>query len=163
MMSFYVTLPSNVKSLKFENLTSNFTTELNIPIRLNGPYEVALVELTYDRSWDIDLGSVYYHFPDKTKTSISAFYKSEHFFRIDKIIDQLNRDLIINIFKKEQKEQISDSSAPLIQFKDNLIIFTAQKDHFFSIEGLLAHALHIPFDSKFSSLTRPFFSMILTL
>ncbi len=59
-MSFYVTLPSNSSMDYYDNTVSNFTTHLSIPIQLNGPNEVGLVEITYDHCWEIDLGYIKY-------------------------------------------------------------------------------------------------------
>lgn len=51
-MSFYVTLPSNASVDVFpDNTTSKYSTKLQSPIRLEGPYEVALVEMMYPVSW----------------------------------------------------------------------------------------------------------------
>lgn len=66
-MSFYVTLPSNVKKTsanstfsnnngEFSNLTSNYTTTLQNPLIFDRPYEVALVEMMYKHSWSIPVG-----------------------------------------------------------------------------------------------------------
>lgn len=51
-MSFYVTLPSN-SSLEYfpENKLNNFTTKLHSTLRLEGSYEVGLVEMSYPQNW----------------------------------------------------------------------------------------------------------------
>ena len=56
-MSFYVTLPSN-SSMEFypDNVITNFTTQLKIPIKFDVPYEVALVEISFNQSWKKKLG-----------------------------------------------------------------------------------------------------------
>ena len=49
---FYVTLPSTSSSQFFpDNKLSSFTTNLHTPLRLNGDWEVALVEINYPRTW----------------------------------------------------------------------------------------------------------------
>ena len=50
-MSFYVTLPSSTYAT---GSTSEFTTILATPIKLNQRYKVALVELTYNHSWKME-------------------------------------------------------------------------------------------------------------
>ena len=50
MDSFYMTLPSNVKTNASENAVSHYRTTLASPIYLNGEYEVALVECSFPRS-----------------------------------------------------------------------------------------------------------------
>ena len=52
LSQFYVTLPSTSSSKYFpDNKLSTFTTRLHIPIRLTGDWEVALVEISYPRTW----------------------------------------------------------------------------------------------------------------
>lgn len=51
--SFYVTLPSNACHNIFpNNSSSEYTTVLSTPIELQGPYEVALAEITYCHTWN---------------------------------------------------------------------------------------------------------------
>ena len=51
-MSFYITLPSNSSNLYFPNNTlNNFTTKLHSTLRLNGEYEVGLVEISDPQNW----------------------------------------------------------------------------------------------------------------
>jgi hypothetical protein len=50
-MSFYVTLPSNSSFEYFpENTLNNYTTKLHT-LRLEGNYEVGLVEISYPQNW----------------------------------------------------------------------------------------------------------------
>ena len=48
-MSFYMTLPSNVKTNATKNAVSHYRTTLVSPIYLDGDYEVALVEASFPR------------------------------------------------------------------------------------------------------------------
>lgn len=58
-MNFYLTLPSNAsKDLYSKNTQSNFTVQLNPPLRLNGKYEVALTDITYSSKIVINLGKM---------------------------------------------------------------------------------------------------------
>ena len=51
-MSFNITLPSNSSLEYFPNNTlNNFTTKLHSALRLDGEYEVGLVELSYPQNW----------------------------------------------------------------------------------------------------------------
>ena len=50
MDSFYMTLPSNVKTNADSNAVSHYRTTLLSPIYLNGEYEVALVESSFPRA-----------------------------------------------------------------------------------------------------------------
>jgi hypothetical protein len=50
--NFYINLPSNTHTSKEPNTTSQFRVRLPHEIRLNGQWEVALVELQYPRSWN---------------------------------------------------------------------------------------------------------------
>lgn len=51
-MSFYVTLPSNTSKEMYPNNTLTcYTTKLKNPIKLEGSYEVALVEMMYPVNW----------------------------------------------------------------------------------------------------------------
>ena len=50
-MSFYVTLPSNSLFEYFpENTLNNYTTKLHSTLRLEGNYEVGLVEMSYPQN-----------------------------------------------------------------------------------------------------------------
>lgn len=58
-MSLYVTLPSNSSTVDYPaNRQSNYTTTINPPIVLNGPSEVALVDITYSPQITINLGTI---------------------------------------------------------------------------------------------------------
>ena len=50
MNSFYITLPSNVRTNADTNAVSHYRTTLASPIYLSGDYEVALVECSFPRS-----------------------------------------------------------------------------------------------------------------
>jgi hypothetical protein len=51
-----------------ENKVSHFTTELQFPCWLKCAYEVALVEITFDHCWDVELGNVIYEFMYESET-----------------------------------------------------------------------------------------------
>jgi hypothetical protein len=86
-MSFYVTLPSNSSKEDFPNKTvSKFTTKLKNPIRLEGAYEVSLVEIMYPKNWK--------YRPDG---AIKCFYKTINFeiivefFVYETLVDLIHR------------------------------------------------------------------------
>jgi len=59
MEQFYVTLPSNASmNIYPENKKSNYTTQFNTPIVLDGNYEVALANITCIPNIKNDLGSI---------------------------------------------------------------------------------------------------------
>lgn len=51
MDNFYVTLPSSVRSTYFTNTLADYVTHLPRAIELDGAWEVALVELSFTKSW----------------------------------------------------------------------------------------------------------------
>ena len=78
-MSFYVTLPSNSSRDVFPNNTmTKFSTKLKNAIRLEGSYEVALVELMYPVSWKYRLdGAIIVKYNDITVSCEIKFYAYE--------------------------------------------------------------------------------------
>ena len=51
-MSFYITLPSNSSFDYFPDIKlNNYTTKLHSTLRLEGKYEVGLVEMSYPKNW----------------------------------------------------------------------------------------------------------------
>ena len=57
-MSFHITLPSNAPNpYSSGNTQANFTTYLENPLNLKGPYEVALVDINFTKNFKVDLGS----------------------------------------------------------------------------------------------------------
>ena len=56
-MSFYVTLPSNASMNVYKNnLISDFRTDLLVPLKLDGPWEVALTKIIYRNSLSTNIG-----------------------------------------------------------------------------------------------------------
>ena len=59
-MDFYVTLPSNASmNIYPDNKKSNYTTQFNTPIRLDGNYEVALANITCTPNIKNDYGTIF--------------------------------------------------------------------------------------------------------
>lgn len=158
-MSFFVTLPSNASTELFDNTISEYTTQLQIPIRLNGPYEVALVEITYDHCWDVDLGNIYYVHSDKYVTfgSKILLHDGENF---EEFLTRINMSIGPNIFKYEiqkiekehpgiQEPEVLNKLksrfsidnlkyVPLMTYHDKkIIVQTMASDHYFYLNGPL--------------------------
>jgi len=163
-MSFYVTLPSNSSRDFFaQNTISNFTTQLKIPITLNGPYEVALVEITYDHCWDVDMGELVYFHSDPNvlfRTQITL-RDGENF---PDFLSRINYDIgekivAYEIEKKKQsnpelnkteiadkltQELVTSKNVPIILFKEHKLIFnTMGEDHHFVLSGLFGEILGV--------------------
>ena len=98
-MSFYVTLPSNSSMKIFDNTISNFTTQLQIPIKLHGPYEVALVEIIYDHLWDVDVGKLTYIHADKIEFQVPLLHQDGE--TLEQLISKANTELGTKIIEYE--------------------------------------------------------------
>lgn len=62
-MSYYVTLPSNGADLtsdygKQHNTQTDFEIDLKVPLNLNHNYKVGLSEISYKKSWLVNIGKV---------------------------------------------------------------------------------------------------------
>ena len=88
-MSFYVTLPSNSSLDYFPNNTlNNYTTKLHSALRLDGEYEVGLVELAYPQNWKYRRdGKIL--FKEKSRTEIYKI-RFSNYESIDALIQSMN-------------------------------------------------------------------------
>ena len=59
----YISLPSNSKN-GTENTTTKYITNFDVPIKLEGSYEVAIVEAIYTQSWFLEVGYIHYSYAD---------------------------------------------------------------------------------------------------
>jgi hypothetical protein len=59
----YISLPSNSKEGS-DNTTTKYRTNLDLPIKLEGNYEVAIVEAIYTQSWFLSVGYIIYSYTD---------------------------------------------------------------------------------------------------
>ena len=57
----YISLPSNSKEGS-DNTTTKYRTNLDLPIKLEGNYEVAIVEAIYTQSWFLSVGYIIYSY-----------------------------------------------------------------------------------------------------
>ena len=91
-MSFYVTLPSSTYAT---GSTSEFTTILATPIKLNQRYKVALVELTYNHSWKMELGSLYIFVNSNnfTEQYMKIPIYLEDSFTISALVERINTEI----------------------------------------------------------------------
>ena len=83
MSNTYVYLPSNSNN---KNTTSSFTTDLDPSFSSNRYKKVALVEVIYKHSWNINLGFIIY-----TNKSIKIVREIDSFHDSEKIGDCVNR------------------------------------------------------------------------
>ena len=105
MDSFYVTLPSNASmNIYPDNKKSNYTTQFNTPIRLDGNYEVALANITCTPNIKNDYGTIF----------ITNFYKLLYpFFPKEYTVDVPLRLLDV----KNLQDKINESQEQLAFFQ----------------------------------------------
>lgn len=101
-MSFYVTLPSNSSTNIFDNTISNFTTQLHLPITLNGPYEVALVEFSYDHYWKVDIGQLKYYHSDNVVFELDVEHQDGD--TIESLMSKINEELNMAVIQHETQK-----------------------------------------------------------
>ena len=101
-MSFYVTIPSNTSLDVFENTISDFTAQLHIPISLSGPYEVALVEFSYDHYWTVNIGKLWYYYQNGQVFSIDIIHRDGE--PLEKLFDSLNHQINLLLIQYEIKK-----------------------------------------------------------
>jgi hypothetical protein len=91
-MSFYVTLPSNSSMQYFpNNKCTNYITKLKSSIQLDGPYEVALTEITIPFNWSavVDGGFVVKNLEKKIDETIKVNWYIDQ--SANEIVDHFNR------------------------------------------------------------------------
>ena len=128
---FYVTLPNTSSSQFFpDNKLSSFTTNLHTPLRLNGDWEVALVEINYPRTWynvSGDTCKVYYtstHDQELKSVKIPPGY----YETVEEILYELRKTLPPHILKdvhmyvksQSRKLVINCSNGSAIKFNETL-------------------------------------------
>jgi hypothetical protein len=116
-MSFYVTLPSSIAA---SGSTSEFTTILATPIKLNQRYKVALVELTYNHSWKMELGNLYIfnnnnNFVEQY-TKIPIYLEDSYTLAalVDKINTEIKNTILKIIYNKRFEERENSKSNKLL-------------------------------------------------
>ena len=118
-MNFYVNLPSNNENLDESNTTTNFTTILNNSIKLDGEYEVGLVEAIYNLSWFLPVGNIIYSYTEEKSTQ--KFEIIQLIFHdgdsIIKLIEKLNIQIQEHILIKKYDERYN-----LFRENENLIL-----------------------------------------
>ena len=167
-MSFYVTLPSN-SSMEFypDNVITNFTTQLKIPIKFDVPYEVALVEISFNQSWKKKLGYLNFSFNGSQYKFIVEPGDGELF---EATIERLNKKLqdtmiplyIVHLSRAKpninvaiETEKFKQSQDfPKIIYKDKLLRFECNPTSFFKFEGYVASFLNV-IDQELDTNTKP--------
>ncbi len=123
-MSFYVTLPSN-SSMEFfpNNSLTNYITKLKRNIKLEGEYEVALVELMYPQNWKYKRdGNIIF----KESKRIETFkVKFSNYDTIENLIVAINefavkKTLPLQCTFVELKVTFQITSALVIEFTDGI-------------------------------------------
>jgi hypothetical protein len=101
----YISLPSNSKE-GTDNTTTKFRTNFDLPIRLEGDYEIAIVEAIYTQSWFINVGFIDYSYADvltnKSWTLIPIkFYDGENLGEFClRMNDQIKEFILIKIYNQ---------------------------------------------------------------
>ena len=119
-MSFYVTIPSNSSLNVFDNTISDFTTQLHIPISLSGPYEVALVEFSYDHYWTINIGKLFYYYNSGEVYSIDIIHTDGE--PLEKLFKSLNHQINLLLIQHEIKKMSEQNpQMPNNQIKNKVL------------------------------------------
>ena len=103
----YISLPSNSKEVT-ENTTTKFRTNFDLPIRLEGEYEIAIVEAIYTQSWFINVGFIDYSYADvmtnKSWTLIPIkFYDGENLGEFCLRINDQIKEFILILYNHDNK------------------------------------------------------------
>jgi hypothetical protein len=102
-MSFYVTLPSNaVSTSNPDNTTTYYRTQFEDKIILDSDYEVAIVEVIYNLSWFLPVGSIKYKYEGETETIPIIFHDGD---TIKKCIEKINLVIQEHIIIKKYNER----------------------------------------------------------
>ena len=97
-MSFYITLPSNSPSILNNNTQSSYTTLLNKPLHLKGPYEVALSDINFTKNFKVNLGS--FKILNKLEDRIiQVCVEVENGISVFKFCKIVNEKIIFSIYK----------------------------------------------------------------
>lgn len=162
-MSFYVTLPSNSSTNFFDNTISNFTTQLHLPISFDRPYEVALVEFSYDHYWRVNIGQLKYYHSDNVIFIIDIDHRDGDSIQdlFKNINDNLNQALIqyeinksdkkpdeVQVFTKTANTSFQNKTQilPFLKFNTDLHqleVSTVNKNDNLRFEGLITSILNL--------------------
>lgn len=125
-MSFYATLPSN-SSFEYypENTLNNYTTKLHSTLRLEGNYEVGLVEMSYPQNWIYKKDGVITFKIDKKIDTFKVKFQNYDTFKsiaedVEKFCKEKNIPCSFSYNNIEQKMKIDVKSPPYIDFSEGL-------------------------------------------
>jgi hypothetical protein len=93
MAQFYMNLPSNASLKTYpKNTLASYTTHLPSTVQLNGQWEVALVEVSYPRTWyNITAGQCYATIHDKRDNTATDVHIPEGYYHnVEEILSILN-------------------------------------------------------------------------
>ena len=124
MSHLYMYLPSNSN---ITNKTSDFSTKLSTPLKLDYNSRVALVEVIYKHSWNVGVGSILYSYDDINLESmdILSFFDSE---TIDSLVKRINETIKEIIIKKNynnryfEKQEAKKKAEDFINSNVNIVV-----------------------------------------
>lgn len=114
--SFYLTLPSNVYDLSFENKLSDYITYLPTTLHLTDNYEVALTEFSYTKSWYNLQSKPYFSLFGKESLFIRQYtdIKPGYYDTPEKIVGVVNAE----IQKKFSRKNDQLSKLPTLHYDE---------------------------------------------
>lgn len=148
-MSFYVTLPSDSSMSYFPgNTTSKFRTYLPESVKLQGPYEVALAEISYPHTWN-NMSQSYilslYSAAKPIGYSRIIELPAGYYGNIEDLLEQLNYDEDEITNDETIKNDIFDAIAPTSPKYEfsyiarlRRVVVSVKPNYMLTIPGLLA-------------------------
>ena len=138
-MSFNVTLPSNSS---FEYFPNNYSTKLHSTLRLDGNYEVGLVEMSYPQNWVYKKdGSISFKIDKKTDIFKIKFQNYDIIETLSQEIEKFCKDknipcgftygeekLSIDI-KAQVSIEFSDGLSTILGFKHSMIVINSSPEN----------------------------------
>ena len=123
-MSFYITLPSNSSFDYFpDNKLNNYTTKLHSTLRLEGTYEVGLVEMSYPQHWVYKKdGVITFKIDKKIEMFEVKFQNYDTVHALTREIDKYCKEKTIacSFSFEEDKIKLTIRAAMTLEFSDGL-------------------------------------------
>lgn len=162
-MSFYITLPSNSPSIMTNNnnTQASYTTLLNKPLNLKGPYEVALSDINFTKNFKVDLGS----FMILNKISQKLIHieiEVENGISVSKFCRLVNEKIVYNFYKDycnskdiqlfnyfdfiktshyNEMLKIEKGNLPFFEKVGNTLVINPQKSEILQFEGFIKNII----------------------
>ena len=138
MSEFYMTLPSNASAATFPNNTlTHYLVKLERPLRLQGKWKVALVEMQYTNSWDnVTDGRIIINQKPVNSTKV-MFVKSGRYRTIEELIDGI-KDALAS-FQIDQsiqlvRDRIQNTCSIQVEERDLEIKFSKNVSNILGLE-----------------------------